>query len=322
MEPLVDASDLGKAFGDTHAVDGVSLRVAAGEAYGLVGPDGAGKTTTLRLLVGALSPDEGRVEIAGHDMARHTERARAEIGYLAQRFSLYADLTVAENLRFFGQARGIGGERLARRAAELLDFVGLTGFESRRAEHLSGGMKQKLGLACALIHEPRVLLLDEPTAGVDPVTRQDFWQLLIRVVEKGAAVVVCTPYMDEATRCQRVGFMHSGRILVEGRPRELVRVLEGRVVELAAHPKDKAREVALADPSVQDMLAFGDRFHLRVTEANGPLARLPAALAAAGVEVTRLRPIAPTIEDLFIWLLAEQRERNALDDRRPQEQPA
>jgi ABC-2 type transport system ATP-binding protein len=304
---LVAATDLHKSFGDTLAIDGVSLSVAAGEVYGLVGPDGAGKTTTLRLLVGALTPDAGRVEVAGHDMARQTEQARAEIGYLAQRFSLYADLSVTENLGFFGRARGLAGERLARRAAELLEFVGLAGFETRRAEHLSGGMKQKLGLACALVHEPRVLLLDEPTAGVDPVTRQDFWQLLMRVVEGGAAVIACTPYMDEATRCQRVGFMHSGRILVEGRPRELVRALEGRVVELAAHPKEWARKIALADPAVEDALAFGDRFHLRVSDADAALARLPVALGGAGVAVSSLRSIAPSIEDLFIWLLAEQR---------------
>lgn len=307
MGVLVEGRGLRRSFGTTVAVDGVSIEVAAGEAYGLVGPDGAGKTTTLRLLVGALRPDAGRVVVDGHDLAGQPEQARAAIGYLAQRFSLYADLTVIENLRFFAESRGIAGPAFAERAEELLAFVGLSGFEQRRAEHLSGGMKQKLGLACALVHQPKVLLLDEPTAGVDPVTRQDFWQLVMRVVARGAAVVVSTPYMDEATRCTRIGFMHSGRILVVGTPRELAAKLAGRVLELAAHPKERARHVALEDPAVEDVLAFGDRFHLRVSEPDGPLGRLPTSLSAAGVDVVRLRPIAPSIEDVFISLLEEHR---------------
>jgi drug efflux transport system ATP-binding protein len=305
MGAMIDARDLRKSFGPTQAVDGVSLSVAAGEAYGLVGPDGAGKTTTLRLLVGASRLDGGSVEVAGYDMARQTEAARAQIGYLAQRFSLYGDLTVTENLRFFGEVRGLTGPAFERRAQELLAFVGLVGFEDRRAEHLSGGMRQKLGLACSLIHDPPVLLLDEPTGGVDPVTRQDFWQLIGRVLERGAAVIVSTPYMDEAARCNRIGFMYAGRILVEATPRELAATLTGRVLELAARPKEAATAVASADPDVEDVLAFGDRFHLRVTDPAGPLSRLPSALASAGVDVTRLRPVAPTIEDVFISLLAE-----------------
>jgi ABC-2 type transport system ATP-binding protein len=303
---VIEASGISKRFGATQAVAGVSLAVAAGEAYGLVGPDGAGKTTTLRLLVGALTPDAGTVRIGGHDLRTHTEQARAQVGYLAQRFSLYGDLTVLENLLFFGQVRGMRGAALAERARELLAFVGLAGFEGRRADALSGGMKQKLGLACALVHRPRVLLLDEPTGGVDPVTRQDFWQLLIRVLAEGAAVIVSTPYMDEAARCRRVGFMHSGRLLVEGPPRALAQSLGGRVLELAAHPKEAARRAAAADPAVEDVITFGDRFHVRVREADGPLARLPAALAAAGVTVDRLRPVPPSLEDVFISLLQAQ----------------
>jgi len=307
MAAMIEARELHKSFGPTHAVDGVTIEVQAGEAYGLVGPDGAGKTTTMRLLVGASRLDSGTVEVAGYDMATQTEEARARIGYLAQRFSLYGDLTVMENLRFFGEVRGLTGPAFDQRAQELLDFVGLLGFEDRRAEHLSGGMRQKLGLACALVHEPPVLLLDEPTGGVDPVTRQDFWQLIRRVLEGGAAVVVSTPYMDEATRCSRIGFMHSGRILVEATPRELAATLSGRVLELAAHPKEAAQAIARADPDVEDVLAFGDRLHLRVTDPAGPLSRLPSSLAAAGIEVVRLRPISPSIEDVFISLLAEHR---------------
>jgi ABC-2 type transport system ATP-binding protein len=270
-----------------------------------VGPDGAGKTTTLRMLVGALTPNAGTVRVAGHDMRHATEQARAHLGYLPQRFSLYGDLTVTENLRFFGQMRGVGGKDLDQRSDELLHFVGLSGFETRRADQLSGGMKQKLGLACALIHRPRVLLLDEPTGGVDPVTRQDFWQLIIRVLAEGAAVLVSTPYMDEAARCNRLGFLTNGRLLVEGAPRELTAGLAGRVLELAARPKEAARRAAQADPDVEDVIAFGDRFHLRTRSgaAEALLARLPRAVTAAGANLERLRPAAPSLEDVFIALL-------------------
>jgi ABC-2 type transport system ATP-binding protein len=306
ISALVEAHDLHKAFGPTRAVDGVSLVVRPGAVLGLVGPDGAGKTTTLRLLVGALTPDSGTVQVGGFDLRRHAEQARSQVGYLAQRFSLYGDLTVFENLRFFGEVRGVPRATLAPRAAELLAFVGLGGFEGRRADQLSGGMKQKLGLACALIHRPPVLLLDEPTGGVDPVTRQDFWQLIIRVVAEGTAVVITTPYMDEAARCSRIGFMHHGRVLLEGTPRELTAPMSGRVLELAAQPREAAQAAARADPDVEDVIAFGDRFHLRVREAAGPLERLPTALSAAGARLERLRPVAPSLEDAFIALLQRQ----------------
>lgn len=192
---------------------------------------------------------------------------------------------------------------IAARSEELLQFVGLTGFEQRRAEHLSGGMKQKLGLACALIHRPRVLLLDEPTTGVDPVTRQGFWQLIIHLLRDGVAVLISTPYMDEAARCSRVGFMYQGRILVEGPPRRLSKRLAGRALELVAEPKRRARTVCLTDPDVEDAVAFGDRLHLRVRDAKRVLERLPAELAENGVAVTQLRSVRPSLEDVFISLL-------------------
>ena len=218
---LLEATGLSKHFGALTAVDDLSLTVEPGEAYGLVGPDGAGKTTAMRIMVGALSLESGQVRILGHDLARHAEEARACIGYLPQRFSLYGDLTVYENLAFFGSVRGVERQALAGRTRELLGFVGLAGFEDRLASALSGGMKQKLGLACALIHRPPLLLLDEPTGGVDPVTRQDFWQLIIRLLAEGTGVLVSTPYMDEAVRCSRLGFMVTGRLLTTGSPREL-----------------------------------------------------------------------------------------------------
>src|SRR3972149_3551403 len=218
-----------KSFGLTRAVDGLSLTVSAGEIYGLVGPDGAGKTTTMRLLCGALRPDSGAAAIYGYDLTTNPELAREQTGYLAQRFSLYGDLTAMENLRFFAEVRGLRGADWRPRTLEILDFVGLAEFADRRAEQWSGGMKQKLGLATALVHRPKVLLLDEPTGGVDPVTRQDFWQLLIGIVgREGVSVLISTPYMDEASRGTRVGFLDRGRIITESAPRQITERLAGR----------------------------------------------------------------------------------------------
>ncbi len=305
---VLEARDLYMAYGSNVAVDGVSVAVGPGEAYGLVGPDGAGKTTTMRLLVGYLNGGAGQVHILGRDLSRERSAALVYVGYLAQRFSLYEELTVAENLAFFGAARSMPGPEVKARSAELLRFVGLAGFERRWAGQLSGGMKQKLGLACALIHRPRLLLLDEPTTGVDPITRQDFWQLIIRLLTDGVAVVVSTPYMDEAARCKRLGFMSHGRILMQGGPRELAGLLAGRVLMLIAHPKGVAREVCRADSDVEDVAAFGDRLHLRVrrgaatTGPDNALERLTASLRAAGVDVQELGPIPPSLEDTFIAL--------------------
>jgi ABC-2 type transport system ATP-binding protein len=307
---LLEATGLTKHFGSLAAVDGISLTVESGEAYGLVGPDGAGKTTAIRLMVGALSLEAGSVTILGRDLARHAEEARSAIGYLAQRFSLYGDLTVYENLAFFGSVRGVERKTLPGRAGELLGFVGLAGFENRLARELSGGMKQKLGLACALIHRPRLLLLDEPTGGVDPLTRQDFWQLIIRLLAGGVGVVVSTPYMDEAVRCSRLGFMVAGRLLTTGSPRELLAPLAGRVLELKAGPRRIAQRICQADPGVEYVATYGEmlRMHLRGWAGTAQpeeeiKARLSRALADAGVRVDSLRAIAPSLEDVFISTL-------------------
>ena len=306
---LIDAWELHKSFGETRAVDGVSVRVAAGEIYGLVGPDGAGKTTVMRLLCGALTLDDGDVEIGGYDIRRQVERAREQIGYLAQRFSLYEELTVQENLRFFAEVRGLQPAQWAPRSREILAFVGLEPFRDRRAGQLSGGMKQKLGLALALINEPRVLLLDEPTTGVDPVTRQDFWRLILPLLRRGnLAVLVSTPYMDEALRCTRIGFMRGGRIISEGPPADLRRRLDGRVLELAGSPEKLVVEIARRDPSVETAERFGNRFHLRVApgQAQVVLARLGPAIQAAGGTVDELAVIDPQLEDVFIELAEHQ----------------
>ncbi|MCP4426538.1 MAG: ABC transporter ATP-binding protein [Chloroflexi bacterium] len=302
---MIDVQGLSKSFGTVTAVNNLTLRVAAGEVYGLVGPDGAGKTTTFRLLVGALRLDGGGGTIAGYDLVKGIDGVRTQIGYLPQRFSLYGDLTTDENLRFFAEVNGISAREWRPRRDEMLDFVGLAEFADRRADKLSGGMKQKLGLATALIHRPRLLLLDEPTGGVDPVTRQDFWQLIGRAVsEEGVTVVVSTPYMDEASRCTRIGFLRDGRLLAEGEPQILANRLQGRVLELIGSPRRELRRIAGEDTAVEDVQAFGEKLHLRVQPgmAKIVLGRLPAALAAANIAVRHLRPIAPSLEDAFIEL--------------------
>jgi ABC-2 type transport system ATP-binding protein len=311
MEPLIIAQHLTKTFGHTLAVDDLSLHVAAGEIYGLVGPDGAGKTTALRLLCGALRPTHAeRIQIAGCDLIRQVEQARAQIGYLPQRFSLYEDLTVLENIRFFAETRGLPSSEWRPRCMEILDFVSLAEFTGRRAGQLSGGMKQKLGLAAALVHRPRVLLLDEPTTGVDPVTRQDFWQLIIRLVSgtgSEVAVLVSTPYMDEAARCARIGFIRQGRLLVEGPPAALRSRLDGRILELRGRPLPLLRRLAQADEGVEDVQMFGDRLHLRVAEGQAlpVLSRLNTCIQENGAEAQLFRQIPAQLEDVFISLLEE-----------------
>jgi ABC-2 type transport system ATP-binding protein len=304
MDTLILAEKLSRHFGAVRAVDELDLRVGPGEILGLVGPDGAGKTTTMRLLCGAYEPTSGRAVVAGFDLGHHVAEARAATGYVPQRYSLYPDLTPAENLEFFSEAYGMPRAKRIARAKELLDFVGLTQFANRRSEFLSGGMKQKLSLACALIHRPRVMLLDEPTGGVDPVARQEFWRLLYTLLAEGSAILISTPYMDEASRCHRVGLMNHGRLMAEGTPHEIVRPLVGHLLELAATPQRAARQIASDFPGVADVQVFGDRLHLRADDPASVTERLPGALTDAGITVTHLRPTEPTLEDVFTELLA------------------
>ncbi len=306
----IEVSHLSKLFGELKAVDDLSLVVEPGEIYGLVGPDGAGKTTTIRLLCGALRPNlklaELNLKILGFDLLKQTEQARSQIGYLPQRFSLYEELTVLENIRFFAEARGLAAADWQPRCMEILAFVGLAEFISRRAGQLSGGMKQKLGLAAALVHRPAVLLLDEPTTGVDPVTRQDFWQLIIHLIaEEGVAVLVSTPYMDEAARCTHVGFMQRGKLIVEGTPAELRRRLDDRIVELRGTPLPLLRNLAETDEDVEEAQMFGDRIHLRVREGKDQLVieRLQKNIPTGGGQVNAIKSVAPQLEDVFISLL-------------------
>jgi ABC-2 type transport system ATP-binding protein len=313
---LVSTSHLRKTFGATIAVDGVNLSIEAGQIYGLVGSDGAGKTTTLRLIVGALKPDAGDVVVCGYDVRRQGEEARANIGYLSQRFSLYEDLTVLENIRFFAELRGLKRDEWLPRCMEILEFVGLAKFKDRRAGLLSGGMKQKLGLASALVTRPKVLLLDEPTTGVDPVTRQDFWQLVIKLTstplsdsppifgENGGnrrGVILTTPYMDEASRCHRIGFMRGGKIIAEGAPSQLRSTLDGRIVEVRGASLNEMRQSVKKMDGVEDARLFGDKLHLRVQPGAADLV-IAAVSSSRGEMPVEARLVSPTLEDVFIML--------------------
>jgi len=307
---LLETENLVRTFGSLHAVDGLDLQVRAGEMVGLVGPDGAGKTTAMRLLCGALQPTSGTIRVAGYEIPAQVEKAREEIGYLAQRFSLYGDLTVKENLDFFGEVFDIPDDEREKRSTELLRFAGLAEFADRPAAALSGGMQKKLGLASALVHRPKVLLLDEPTGGVDPVARQEFWHLLIGLLRGGSAVLVSTPYMDEAMRFNRVIFMNHGRALTQGAPRDLMKRLDNRILELDASPQMEARKIVELDPDVEDVHTFGEYLHLRVRNADGPMQRIPTSLKAANIPLSHLYPVAPTLEDVFIHLLETEEVPN------------
>lgn len=317
---MIETNNLSKSFGSTHAVIDLNLKIAAGEIYGLVGSDGAGKTTTMRLLVGALKPDAGDATICGYSVGKQTEQVRAQLGYLSQRFSFYEDLTVLENIRFFAEIRGLSRQEWLPRCMEILTFVGLESFKDRHAGQLSGGMKQKLGLASALVTRPKVLLLDEPTTGVDPVTRQDFWQLLIRLVStperfspsatgaaregEGVAVILSTPYMDEAARCHRVGFMQNGRMIVEGTPSQLRSRLEGCILEVRGISISALRQVVEKIEDVEDIHTFGDKIHLRLisSRADSVIAALKRAFPTGTSENPECRLVPPTLEDVFISL--------------------
>jgi ABC-2 type transport system ATP-binding protein len=323
---MISVSGIKKSFGHVHAVDGVSFEVPPGEIYGLVGADGAGKTTTMRLICGALLADSGTVSVHGYDIRKQTEEARAHIGYLSQRFSMYEDMTVLENIRFFAEVRGMKSNEWYPRSMEILDFVGLAPFKDRFAGMLSGGMKQKLGLASALVTRPQVLLLDEPTTGVDPVTRQDFWQLIIKLVNQlsgdqltgkpdnrttgqpAVSVIISTPYMDEAARCNRIGFMRKGQIIAEGTPGQLRSMLDERILELRGSPLPLLKQIAAQQPGVEDVRAFGDRLHLRVEsgQAENVISALKNKVPAGGAQFIDARPIPPGLEDVFMALAHEE----------------
>jgi ABC-2 type transport system ATP-binding protein len=307
--PVVQTSGLSRDFKRSRAVDGLDLSVARGELFGLVGPDGAGKTTTLRLLAGLLDISAGDAHVAGFSLRDDAEAVKSHIGYMAQEFSLYGELTVLENLHFFAEVYEVPKEQLGARTERLLDFAGLIEFKSRRAAKLSGGMKKKLALASTLIHEPEILLLDEPTTGVDPISRRDFWEILIQLHLEGTTIVVSTPYMDEADRCTRVGLMYQGEMVICDTPQNIRARLEGEILEL--RPKDwaNARGKIEALPGVSQVQTYGEAYHLVVDSAERRREEIEMALRARGVQVKALRKMEARMEEAFISLIREMRSR-------------
>jgi ABC-2 type transport system ATP-binding protein len=300
---VVDVKGLSKRFDHVQAIEGLSFAVMPGEIFGLVGPDGAGKTTTMRMLASVMKPDAGAIRIDQVDVLANPDRAKEHVSYMPQRFALYEDLTVDENIRFFADLFGIPGGQWRERARRLLDASGMTPFGGRLAGQLSGGMKQKLGLTCALVHAPRVLLLDEPTTGVDPVSRREFWQILYALRAEGVAMVVSTAYLDEAERCDRLALMHQGRIVHCDTPQALKRGMPGAIVRVRTTASRTVLDSAKALPGVLGGLLVGDGVHLHVDDE----ARLPALRQALhGDAADDMAVVAPTIEDLFVALLQQQ----------------
>jgi len=298
----IRTEQLKKSFGSLTAVEELTLTVPRGELFGLVGSDGAGKTTTLRMLAGIMDPSGGEAFVLGSNMQRNADAVRGEIGYMSQRFGLYPDLTVMENLLFYADIQMIARRGREARVAELLGFANLTPFKDRAAGKLSGGMKQKLGLACALVHRPRVLFLDEPTNGVDPVSRRDFWRILYGLLAEGVTIFVATAYLDEAERCGRVGLMHSGRLLACDTPKGLKTLMKGGVLELSTSDPRKALRLLSAVFPASSVALFGDRLHLYALQPAEAGATAAATLGAGGVELAALREVEPTLEDIFVSL--------------------
>lgn len=309
--PAITVSGLKKQFGIIRAVDGLSFDVQPGEIFGLVGPDGAGKTTTLRMLAGVLDPDGGTITLADHDVVHDPESAKHDLSYMPQRFGLYDDLTVDENIRFYGDLFGVDKKKRERQSAELLAAAGLEEFRRRLARNLSGGMKQKLGLVCALIHTPRVILLDEPTNGVDPVSRRDFWRILYSLVASGVAILTSTSYLDEAERCHRVGLMYMGRMLFCDHPDELKKRFPGAVLVIRARDLESARAALAAAPMVRDTLLAGDRVHIFVDNADRRLPELRSYLDANHIAYDSVEQVTPSIEDLFVSAVEHEPETPA-----------
>jgi ABC-2 type transport system ATP-binding protein len=305
--PAIELRELSRAFGPVAAVDGLSVTIPRGELFGLVGPDGAGKTTTLRMLAGILSPSGGDALVAGHSVRRAPGAVQGRIAYMSQRFGLYGDLTVLENLAFYADLFEVPAAERRARIARLLAFANLAAFQDRLADKLSGGMKQKLGLACALVHAPEIVLLDEPTNGVDPVSRRDFWRILYEMLKGGVTIVMATAYLDEAERCHRVGLLHHGRLLALDTPERVKLLLPGEVVEIAVDDAARARRVLDTLPGVTGVAVFGRRLHVVVDDfaVGGPA--LARALGAAGVAASEPRRIAPSLEDVFIAVVEGRR---------------
>jgi ABC-2 type transport system ATP-binding protein len=308
-EFAIETHDLTKEFPHVIAVKKLGLKIRKGEVFALVGPDGAGKSTTIRLLATLLLPSSGGARVSGYDVVRQSEEVRPLIGYMSQRFNLYPDLTVLENLNFSAGIYQVSQEARASTLPELLRFARLTEFQNRRAEHLSGGMKQKLALACTLIHEPEVLFLDEPTTGVDPLSRRDLWRILSRLHARGVTIFLTTPYMDEAEKCTSVAFMDRAEIILEGTPGEVKARLPGEILQIDARPLRRARQWLKDQEWVDEVEIYGEVLQVTVREAELRKEELVKGLMAEGMEVTDVKKIRPSMESAYVHLMKSRRGR-------------
>jgi len=305
-QSAVETIELTKRFDSFTAVDQVSFTVHQGEIFGFLGPNGAGKTTTIRILLGLLDPTQGDATVLGFDVVRQAAEIRRRIGYMSQRFSLYDDLTVAENLNFFGGVYGVRGRRLQERKEAILEMAGLRGRERELTKHLSGGWRQRLALGCAILHEPQMLFLDEPTAGVDPISRREFWDLLYDLSEEGRTIFVTTNYMDEAEHCHRLGFIQRGRLVALGSPESIkAEKMSGKVLEIDCSAPEAAMRILRGTGLFQDVSFYGALIHLVTEDVQTHRPQVEQALQAEGVQVHSIDVIAPSLEDVFIASVRE-----------------
>jgi ABC-2 type transport system ATP-binding protein len=302
----IKTENLTRKFRDLVAVDHLNLEIKRGETFGLVGPDGAGKTTTIRMLCAIMDPTEGSATVAGFDTVKQAEQIKKRIGYMAQRFNLYGDLSVMENLNFFADIFEVRGQERKARITRLLEFARLTEFRGRRAAHLSGGMQKKLALACTLIHQPEILFLDEPTTGVDPISRREFWDILSELHLQGITIFVSTPYMDEAERCSRVGLMYEGQIIVCDQPDKVKGLVSGELIELRPDNLRQAKETIAGLEGLLEVQTYGDLLHVFVDDASKRMPELASLLTAQGIAVEGLRQTRPRMEEAFISLIRAQ----------------
>jgi len=303
-EIVISVINLTKSFDDLVAVDGVDLQVSKGESFALLGPDGSGKTTTMRLLCGILAPDSGSITINDIDIVKHADRARQQIGYMPQRFSLYENLSILQNINFFSDLYAVDKITRKKRIDEYLEFSRLTPYGKRLARQLSGGMRQKLALICSIIHNPPILLLDEPTTGVDPVSRRDFWKILHRLLAEGVTLVISTPYMDEAERCSRIGLMHNGKILLVDTPNELKKQITGKVIEIKCSEPHIVSELLKKDKSVISAQTFSDKIRV-LLEDKVEFQDIVSPIRSKGINIMDVREVSPNLEDIFITKLAK-----------------
>lgn len=299
----IEVRGLKKTFGGLTAVDDLSFTASAGEIFGLVGPDGAGKSTTIRMLAGILPPDAGAIHVAGCDVVAEPEGVKSLISYMPQRFGLYEDLTVDENIRFYADLFRVGRRQREQRSEELLQACAMSEFRRRLAGNLSGGMKQKLGLICALIHTPRVLLLDEPTTGVDPVSRREFWAMLYALLDRGVTVLVSTSYLDEAERCYRLALLHQGKLLICDAPGVLKARFTSAVLSVISPQAQQIKDKLAHADGVSRAFVIGDSVHLFVDDGNGRQPQIQALLEVAAIPYDAIEQVPPTIEDFFVEAL-------------------